>query len=186
MTNTTDSRRRFRRPATIVGTGLALVLVGGIAWAIFLGLAKVDGGGQTGSFEVSWVDGTGQGAEAGAPSATVSGGVLTIPDTVFYPGDSLIVGGEIALPADASEAGYVSGVSFPGLPAPYEAKVRAAKCGTAVPVGGSASVFFEISLPEGASADGASWALDGAAVEVTPGTAPADVTCSPYVGGASS
>lgn len=181
MTIDTTTPRRSRRRLLLL-VGLPILALATAAYAIFVGLADVDGGGETGSFEVSWVDGSGQGAAAGEPEPTVTGGVLTLPSETFYPGDSLVVGGDIALPADASEAGYVSGISFPGLPAPYVAKVRDAKCGATVPVGGSASVFFEIALPEGSAADGATWTLDGAAIEVTPGTAPADVTCAPYNG----
>jgi hypothetical protein len=186
-TQTTARRRRWsKRKLWLVGAGVPLATAGTVAAAaaIFAAIAGVQGTGQTGDFTAKWaamtpvLDTTALTVQPQG-AASISGGQLVLPALTMYPGESFTVEGPIVSGA-ASQAGYVSGATLPGLPSGYSVEVVSG-CGAKV-TPSMQQVKLKVTAPA-AQTPGASWTLAAdAGVRVTPlasatSNAPGGVTC---------
>lgn len=189
-TNNTAKRKWSTRKKWLLlgGVPLSLVALPAAALAAYFALAGISGSGTNGDFTAKWA--------AMAPSldtsaltvkpagdATVNSGRLDLPALTIYPTESFTI--EAAVVAGgANQAGYVAGVSMPGLPAGTTAEVVSG-CGAKVT---TSMTYVKVKVTAPASlVAGASWSLGAdSGVKVTPlasssATAPTGVTCAPYV-----
>lgn len=190
MNNTTTKKpwSTKKKLGLLGGIPLAAVATTAAAAAIIAGLASVQGGGSTASFRAEFADAiqVDSSAMTFKPSndLRVEGGALKLPTTMqFFGGESVAV--EASVKTELGRAGYLSGISFPGLPSGWRAEVVSG-CGQKVT--GVMPTIVKLKITAAPTLEqGASWTLaPDAGVMVTPlssasATAPAGVTCAPYL-----
>lgn len=193
-TTTATPRKRWskkKKALVLGGVPLGMIATTAAAAAIFAALAGIQGTGTNGDFTAKWS--LGQATTVMDTSAltvkpqgdaTISGGTLQLPaNLVMYPGESFTIEAAVTS-GGASQAGYVSGVAMPGLPAGYTASVVSG-CGAKI-TNSLQYVKVEVKAPAAQTA-GAQWSLAGdSGVRVTPlastsSPAPSGVTCAAYV-----
>ncbi len=168
------SRRRMPRK-TLVGVGvLALTLIGGVAFALYLLTAKINGTAQTNSLSTTWTSGvapSGVGSSGTTCTASISGGI--VPGNALsigvagYPGDTCTVTAQMKV--DGSESAKITGVNLTNLPTGWTAEVDPATCGKTI---GSApaSVTFKITVGPSGSTSSLGGGLSLGPVSQVPGT----------------
>lgn len=178
---------RKKRWAVAVGVPLALTGTVAASAAIFYAMAGVQGNGRNGDFVATWamtepaLD-TSSLTVQPAGVASIAGGKLVLPELTMYPTETFEVDAAI-VSGGPSQAGYITGVALPGLPAGYTATIVDG-CGAKVN-GSLTHVTIEVAAPATQVA-GASWALTAeAGVQVRPlgstsAAVPAGVTCAPW------
>jgi hypothetical protein len=191
------SRALATRKRRILATVAFLMVLGSAAaWAVYLALAGITGGGKAGQFTLNWATSgfsLSPSSTASKTAPTVTGGMVdglyvgakaSLPsDLVFFPSDHYEFSGKVGVTADGAP-GWVTGVTMPGLPAGYTATLVNG-CGAAVTPGGlPATVTVRIQANETLAADGKAFTLSGAGVQAMPQSQGAKPTsCPAYVGG---
>lgn len=195
MNNTITNRRALRderkpwsrkkKALLLAGVPLAMIATTAAAAAIVAALAGITGGGTTGTYTAQFSGSTSPQYENTAltvtPSAAqVQGGKLKLPtDLVMFPGESLTIRATIT-DAGSSAPGYVSGITLPGMPSGYTAELVSG-CGGSFPLYDLQEVKIKVTAAA-TQTPGVAWTLaPEAGVQVSVGTAPVGLTCSPYV-----
>lgn len=186
---TTKGKHRKRRPrwVKVLATVLALVLVGGVAYAAVLARAGINGTIGRGQFMTewknagTWTDSYGQVRTGSTLSADKR--TLTMPQPLeLYDGEHITVQSAVGVVTGSGRNGYVSGLVANGtIPAGWKVELLQG-CGSTVSTGtgtASVSIRFTATSGEGPALDAAALGLGLVATALSTGqpNPPAGLTC---------
>ena len=159
-----NAHRGARRPVPVLGRllrtctrkitagTLALLMVGGVAWAAYVITAGVNGTISAGNLQASWTPnyavtvtpGATNVGSCGTATIDASGQMQLAGITNVLPGDSCSFTSQVKLSVNTNVPSSVSGIALPSLPAHFGVTLDSG-CGASMTTGGStANVTFTI------------------------------------------